>query len=408
MEETSRCASRASGGPPGSPFPRRSRRRGARLVVPARIQGDGAPRPGPPDHRLPGADGDGRPRRDGLAPLRRGALGAGPQESRATATRWRARSSAARATSSRGRRLPAPCSGPSGGARTATSSSTVETAEEPLTIEDLSASPPAYPFEREGALRRGLARAGPHPRGRLAHGAAVRARDLHGLPVLRAAPVRGRHAHPGPRLALHDGRRAADAQRHRPARRLAHRRGPDPEPRPDAPAAVHPALLALVDRDGPRLLALPGRSGRSCARCCPASASVLGVLRATRQTADGSLGAAALVEFRGLGAGLAARASPPRGARRRRSAPLDLQLLLAYGYAADLEQAVGSAARAGERREIGRAPARDDPAALLGRAAAASSRTRPRARSSRSTRTCSRSWPAWSRARRRARSWTAC
>jgi len=33
------------------------------------------------------------------------------------------------------------------------------------------------------------------------------------------------------------------------------------------------------------------------------------------------------------------------------SAPLDLQLLLAYGYAADLEQAVGSPARASELRE---------------------------------------------------------
>src|SRR6185503_2614054 len=91
------------------------------------------------------------------------------------------------------------------------------------------------------------------------------ARDLHGLPVLRAVAVRGGHTHPVSRLALQLGRRAADEERDCPDQRLAHSRGGDDEPRPDPPAAVHTAVLALVDRDGPRLLAVSGRP-RLCAR----------------------------------------------------------------------------------------------------------------------------------------------
>src|SRR3712207_8969110 len=50
-------------------------------------------------------------------------------------------------------------------------------------------------------------RARTRPRRRLAHGARLRARDVHGLPLLRAATVRRRHARAGARLVLHGGRR---------------------------------------------------------------------------------------------------------------------------------------------------------------------------------------------------------
>ncbi|HEV7499489.1 MAG TPA: family 78 glycoside hydrolase catalytic domain [Vicinamibacteria bacterium] len=79
----------------------------------------------------------------------------------------------------------------------------------------------------------------------------------------------------------------------------------------------------------------------------PGVRSVLGFF-ADRQTADGSLGPLPWWNFVDW-ARAWPRGVPPvlDGA----SAPLDLQLLLAYGYAADLEQAVGSAARAGELSE---------------------------------------------------------
>ena len=108
--------------------------------------------------------------------------------------------------------------------------------------------------------------------GRLAHGAAVRARDLHGLPVLRAAPVRRRHAHPGPGVVLHVRRRPAREAGHSRPRRISHAGRPDLQPRAVAPAAVHPAVLVVVDHDGPRLLALPGRRALRARACCPACA----------------------------------------------------------------------------------------------------------------------------------------
>ena len=74
----------------------------------------------------------------------------------------------------------------------------------------------------------------------------------------------------------------------------------------------------------------------------PGVRAVLGFF-ADRQTADGSLGPLPWWNFVDW-ARAWPRGVPPvlDGA----SAPLDLQLLLAYGYAADLEQAVGSPARA--------------------------------------------------------------
>ena len=63
----------------------------------------------------------------------------------------------------------------------------------------------------EGEIRRRVRANREDARRRLADREALRARDLHGLPVLRAAAVRRRHAHPGARLVLQ--RRATRASR---------------------------------------------------------------------------------------------------------------------------------------------------------------------------------------------------
>ena len=102
-------------------------------------------------------------------------------------------------------------------------------------------------------------------------------------------------------------------------------------------------------------------------RMLPGVRAVLGFF-ADRRSADGTLGPLPWWNFvdwvRAWPRGV-----PPSldGA----SAPLDLQLLLAYGYAADLEQSVGSPARASELREAAARLRATIQAALLGR------RTRP-------------------------------
>ena len=78
----------------------------------------------------------------------------------------------------------------------------IETKSEPLTIDDLTATAVGYPFERRAKFDSDAAGARPHPRRRLAHRPPLRARDLHGLPVLRAAPVRRRHARAVPGVAV--------------------------------------------------------------------------------------------------------------------------------------------------------------------------------------------------------------
>src|SRR5260221_14726374 len=68
---------------------------------------------------------------------------------------------------------------------------------------------------------------------------------------------------------------------------------------------------------------------------------------AERQGPDGSLGPVPWWNFLDWARAWPRGVPPGDGS----SASLDLQLLLAYGEAADLEQAVGSAARAGYLRE---------------------------------------------------------
>ena len=60
-----------------------------------------------------------------------------------------------------------------------------------------------FPVRAPGEVRYRRAGAEPHPRRRLAHRAAVRPRDLHGLPYYEQLPVRRRHARAVPGLALH-------------------------------------------------------------------------------------------------------------------------------------------------------------------------------------------------------------
>ena len=97
-------------------------------------------------------------------------------------------------------------------------------------------------------------------------------------------------------------------------------------------------------------------------RMLPGVRSVL-MFFADRQTADGTLGRLPWWNFVDW-ARAWPRGIPPSldGA----SAPLDLQLLLAYGYAADLEQAVGSAGPRDRAARSVRTPAGDDPGPLLG------------------------------------------
>ena len=179
-------------------------------------------RPELPDHRLPGARGQRRHGSGGHNRLRRGALRARVPSARTTATR-------SRASSSMGYQDVFIADG---GARRVFRPLwwrtyryvrlAVDTQDAPLTIDDLRGVYTGYPFERKARFDAGLRRTAKDARRRLAHRAALRARNLHGLPVLRAAAVRGRHAHPGAGVALHDRRRAPDAQCHRAARLLAH------------------------------------------------------------------------------------------------------------------------------------------------------------------------------------------
>ena len=172
---------------------------------------------------------------------------------RATATRSRARSIAGL----RDRFVPtaaaAGCSGRSGGARSAMSRSRSRppTSRWPSTTSAPRSRP--IPFER-GPVREQRPRAAAHLGCRLAHGPALRARDLHGHAVLGTAAVRRRHAHPGPALALRRRRRPAREKRDRAVRRVAPARRPHPEPLPDDAAADHPAVLAVLDRDDARPL----------------------------------------------------------------------------------------------------------------------------------------------------------
>ncbi len=135
----------------------------------------------------------------------------------------------------------------------------VETKDESLSLDRLAVHFTAYPFEERARFDAARRDARPPLGGGMADGARVRPRDVRGLPLLRAAPVRRRHPDPGPHL-LHGGRgRPARAAGHRQLRPLAPLRGDHLQPLPERPSAVHPALLPPVGGDGPRLLDVAGR-----------------------------------------------------------------------------------------------------------------------------------------------------
>ena len=257
------------------------------------------------------------------------------------------------------------------------------------------------PVRAEVADRHRLGRPAADSRRWLAHGAPVRPRKLHGLPVLRATAICRRHAHPGPGLALHGRRRAAHEERHRAPERLAHRGRRHDEPGADAAAAVHPAVLAVVDRDGPRLLHVRGRR-RVCPRDaagCPRRPAIL------RGTTEGQrvARADAVVELRGLDRRVAKRRAAAR--RRRIECPprpaVAARVRLGGGPRGGpgLESRRRPSTRQRPRHSCARRSGRS-----IGTRAGASSPTRPRESSSPSTPTCSPCWRAFPRATTRATS----
>ena len=219
------------------------------------------------------------------------------------------------------------------------------------------------PVRAEVADRHGLGRPAADSRRRLAHGAPVRPRKLHGLPVLRATAVCRRHAHPGPRLALHGRRRAADEERHRAPERFAHRGRRHDEPGADAAAAVHPAVLAVVDRDGPRLLHVRGRSG-VCPRDAARGAGGPAVLRGTTE-GQRVARADAVVELRGLDRRVAKRRAAARRRRLERAPRPPVAARVRLGRAPRSGSGLESDGR--RVRGSGLDAPRGDPAALLGR-----------------------------------------
>ena len=145
------------------------------------------------------------------------------------------------------------------------------------------------PLRAQGEVRRRRAGAESDSGRGLAHRATVRPRDLHGLPLLRAVAVRRRYARAVPGLAVPDGRRAPDAQRHRPAQRLAAERRLHHEPLPDAPGAVHSGLRALVGRHGARLPLVRGRRRLRAPHAARRAQRARASSRAIRRRTDRSL-----------------------------------------------------------------------------------------------------------------------
>ena len=191
---------------------------------------DGAPaqhrhaaaRPRAPDHRVPGARDQWRPRSVDHAHLYRGGAredsrrqeGREGNRNEIDGKSWRACATASSRTAAA-----AVCSARSGGAHFDTSRSLVQTADEALAIDDIRALFSAYPFEERGRFESSdpvlgrFWRSAGGPRG-------LRARHLHGHAVLGAVAVRRRHANPGPALAVRRWRRPAREERHRAVRRI--------------------------------------------------------------------------------------------------------------------------------------------------------------------------------------------
>ena len=156
-----------------------------------------------------------------------------------------------------------------------------------------------------------------------------------------------RYARAGAGLALHDRRRPPDAQRHRAAGFLAQRRRRHLQPRALPAAAIYSAVFPLVDRHAARLLDVSGRS-RIRRPMLPGVRAVLWFFAARQQPADRWATCPGGTSSIGPKSGTAAFR---RALATGNSAPLDLQLLLAYQWAAEMEAALGNRALAEEDRQ---------------------------------------------------------
>ena len=97
----------------------------------------------------------------------------------------------------------------------------IETGEEPLRLHDLHGIFVGYPFKLVAQFDSDLAWLADMWDDQLARRAALRLGDVFRYPVLRTAPVRRRHTHPGPDHALHEQRRSSRASGDRAFRPLA-------------------------------------------------------------------------------------------------------------------------------------------------------------------------------------------
>ena len=121
----------------------------------------------------------------------------------------------------------------------------IETSDEPVTVEGITATATGFPFVRKAQFDAGV----PELNQILDVGwrtARLCAHETYmDCPYYEQLQYAGRYARAVPGLAVPDRRRAPDAQRHRPAQRLAAERRLHHEPLSHAPGAVHSGVFAL-------------------------------------------------------------------------------------------------------------------------------------------------------------------
>ena len=176
---------------------------------------------------------------------------------------------------------------------------TVKTADDPLVVSDVHAAFSAFPF----ALRAKFESSDPELRQIFDVGWRTARLDAHetymDTPVLGTAPVHRRHADPGDRLHVCRRGRSARAQRDRAVRRVAHPGRHHAEPVPGRASAVHPALLAVLDRDAARPLVV--RRRRHVPEALPERRARRARLVRGAAGAVGPAGQDGMVELRRLG-----------------------------------------------------------------------------------------------------------
>ena len=133
----------------------------------------------------------------------------------------------------------------------------VRTGDEALSLDSLSARYTGYPFRERASLEASdpsiarIWKVGTRTARMNAH------ETYMDCPYWEQLQYIGDTRHPGAHLLRRVWRRPARPTGARRLRSFKDRRGPDPEPLPERPQPGDPHLLAPVDRDAPRLLALP-------------------------------------------------------------------------------------------------------------------------------------------------------